>query len=141
MKNSDPRGAGGDVSADGDTGSSLKVFINYRHDDTKGTAAALSMKLEERFGAENVFFDNSSLRPGMQWFDEIKSHLAHCGAVIALIGPQWASILIDHLQRGGEDYVVKEIDLALRGGPRVSLIPVLVDEAALPDPRTLPPAL
>ena len=141
MQKSDPRGASGDVPGDEDTGSSLKVFINYRHDDTKGTAAALYMKLEERFGAENVFFDNISLRPGMQWFDEIRSHLAHSGAVIALIGSQWTSILTEHLQRGGEDYVVKEIDLALRGGPRVSLIPVLVDEAALPDPRTLPPAL
>ncbi|HEV2322295.1 MAG TPA: toll/interleukin-1 receptor domain-containing protein, partial [Gammaproteobacteria bacterium] len=107
----------------------MKVFINYRHDDTKGTAAALYMKLEERFGAENVFYDNSSLQPGMRWFDEIRSQLSVSGAVVALIGPQWTSILTDHLQRGGDDYVVKEIDLALRGGPLISRIPVLVDDA------------
>jgi SIR2-like domain/TIR domain len=141
MQKSDSCGAGGSVSAGGHDRPSLKVFINYRHDDTKGTAAALYMKLEERFGAENVFYDNSSLQPGMRWFDEIRSQLSVSGAVVALIGPQWTSILTDHLQRGGDDYVVKEIDLALRGGPLISLIPVLVDDAVLPDSRALPPAL
>jgi hypothetical protein len=119
----------------------LKVFLNYRHQDTQGTAWALYMKLEERFGATNVFFDNGSLRPGMRWFDEIKSNLGHSGVVIALIGPQWMSSLAAQLQRGGEDYVVKEIDLALRSGPRVTLIPALVDSAELPGPGDLPSSL
>ena len=139
---SESRDAGGDgVPAAGRAGPLLKVFVNYRHEDTQGTAWALYMKLEERFGAENVFFDNGSLRPGMRWFEEIKSHLTHCGAVIALIGPQWMPSLTSHLQRGGEDYVVKEIDLALRSGPRVTVIPVLVDDAELPGPHDLPPSL
>jgi len=141
VEKSEPRGAGGSEPADGQAGSSLKIFINYRHEDVQGTAWALYIKLEERFGADNVFFDHGSLRPGMHWFDEIRSHLAQSGAVIALIGPQWTSILTTHLQGGGKDYVVKEIDLALRAGPRVTLIPLLVDEAELPDPHDLPPAL
>jgi hypothetical protein len=135
------RDAGGGVPVAGQARPLLKVFINYRHEDTQGTAWALYMKLEERFGAENVFFDNGSLRSGMRWIEEIKTHLAQCGAVIVLIGPQWMSSLTSHLQRGGEDYVVKEIDVALRGGPRVTVIPVLVDEAELPDPRDLPTSL
>jgi len=142
VESSDSCGAGGGgAPIDGRTGPLLKVFVNYRHEDAQGTAWALYMKLEERFGTENVFFDNGSLRPGMRWFDEIKSHLAHCGVVIALIGRQWMSSLTTHLQRGGADYVVKEIDLALRGGPRITLVPVLVDNAELPNPRDLPPAL
>jgi hypothetical protein len=141
LRKSDPRGAGGELPADGQARSSLKVFVSYRHEDIQGTAWALYLKLEQRFGAESIFFDYGSLRPGMRWFDEIRSHLAHSGAVIALIGPQWMSILNAHQQRGGEDYVLRELDLALRGGPQVTLIPLLVDNAELPDPRDLPPAL
>jgi hypothetical protein len=137
----DLSGAGGGAPVDGRAGPSLKVFVNYRHEDTQAAAWALYMKLTERFGAENVFFDMGSLRPGMRWFEEIRSHLAHSGAVIALIGPQWMSSLTTRLQTGGEDYVAKEIDLALRSGPRVTLIPVLVDNAELPDLRDVPPLL
>jgi hypothetical protein len=141
LETNDPRSGGASVSVGGRTESSLKVFINYRHEDTQGTAWALYMKLQERFGAENVFFDNGTLRPGMRWFDEIKSQLGHAGVVVALIGRDWMPSLTSHLQRGDEDYVVKEIDLALRSGPRVTLIPVLVDGAELPEPRDLPPSL
>lgn len=121
--------------------SPLKIFINYRHDDTQGTAWALYMKLEERFGAENVFFDNGTLRPGRRWLEEIRSHLTDSGAFIALIGQNWIASLRSHLQRGDEDYVVEEIDLAIRSGPGMVVIPVLVDDAGLPDAQELPPAL
>jgi hypothetical protein len=132
---------GGGPPDTGLAGSPLKVFINYRHEDTQGTAWALYLKLAERFGAENVFFDNGTLRPGMRWLEEITSRLAGGGAFIALIGPNWLPSLTTHLQRGGEDYVAREIDLALRSGPGVTVIPVLVDDARLPEPRDLPPAL
>lgn len=136
---SDRQGAG--VSVGRRAGSSLKVFINYRREDTQGTAWALYMKLDERLGTENVFFDYGTLQPGMQWFDQIKSHLGQVGAVVVLIGRNWMPSLTSHLQRGDEDTVVKEIDLALQIGPRVTLIPVLVDDAELPDPRDLPLSL
>jgi len=93
------------------------VFINYRHEDTRWAAWALYFKLEDEFGAENVFFDNGTLRAGMQWFDEIQERVGDCGAFVALIGPRWQSSLIAHLQRGG---------------------PVLVDDADPPDVLALP---
>ncbi len=118
----------------------LKVFINYRHADTQGTAWALFFKLEWHFGTENVFFDNGTLRPGMQWLDEIKSHLSGAAVFLSLIGERWKSSLIAHLKPGDVDYVAKEIDLAFRAGPRVTVIPVLVDDAELLDPSDLPNA-
>jgi hypothetical protein len=119
----------------------LKIFINYRHSDAGWAAWALYFKLETRFGADKVFFDNSTLAGGMQWFEEIKSSLADAGAFIALIGPKWLSTLDEHLRAGGQDYVLKEIDRALRSRPTVTVIPVLVDGAELPRPSDLPPAL
>jgi hypothetical protein len=121
--------------------SSLQIFINYRHEDTQGTAFALYFKLVERFGRDNVFFDNGTLRPGTHWFEEIKSHVATAGAFISLIGTEWMPTLIERQRRGGEDYVCTEIDLALRSGPQVTVIPVLLDSAGFPDRQQLPPAL
>jgi SIR2-like domain/TIR domain len=129
------------MPADGSAGRPLKIFINYRHVDTQGTAWAIYMKLEQHFGQDSIFFDRGTLQPGMRWFDEIESHLAACGVFISLIGRQWMQILTAHQQQGLEDYVIKEIDLALRSGQRVTVIPVLVDDAELPDASQLPLSL
>lgn len=129
------------MPVDGSDGRPLKIFLNYRHADTQGTAWAIYMKLEQHFGHESVFFDHGALQPGMHWFDEIESHLAACGAFISLIGRQWMQILTTHQQQGSEDYVQKEISLALRNSRSVTVIPVLADEAVLPHADQLPLSL
>ncbi len=128
-------------TTDGSAGSSLRIFINYRAADTGWAAWALYFKLEARFGAGNLFFDKGTLRGGMQWLEEIKSGLAGAGVLIALIGPSWMSKLVAHLQSGAQDYVVKEIDIALRNSKCITVVPVLVDDAAQPLAAELPPAL
>jgi len=118
----------------------LRIFINYRHEDMPFAASALYRELKGRFGKENIFFDGGTLRPGMQFLEEIRSHLTGApGAFIALIGPKWLPTMEARWQRGDDDYVTKEIELGLRSGWTV--IPVLLNEASLPDPRSLPPAI
>ncbi len=119
----------------------LRVFVNYRHEDAQPTAWALYLKLEERFGEENVFFDRGTLRPGMEWFTEIKSRVAGGGAFITLIGPGWLDSLARRMRTGDQDYVAAEIELALRAGPTVTVIPVLVDRTQLPGSEELPPSI
>jgi hypothetical protein len=63
----------------------VRVFINYRHDDTEGEALLMYERLADRFGADNVFLDDKSLKPGMKWLEEIKEHAAS-GVFLALIG-------------------------------------------------------
>lgn len=126
--------------ADGPAGLPLKIFINYRHQDMPFAAMTLYRELRGRFGQENIFFDEGSLRPGMRFPEEIRSHLTDgAGAFLALIGPRWLSTMITHRQQGDLDYVAKEIELALQNSWTV--IPVLVDDASLPDPLQLPPAI
>ena len=127
--------------ADGSAGRPFTIFINYRHEDTPAQAAVLHMQLEKRFGPGNVFYDRSTPRPGTRWLEEIKSHLAAGGVFIALIGPAWMSAMTANLRSGAEDPVAKEIDLALRSGPGVTVIPVLTDDADLPGRDELPTAL
>jgi hypothetical protein len=138
---SDSREAGGGIPADLAAPPPLKVFISYRHAEMPGTAWALYLGLKDRYGAGNVFLDNSTLHGGMQWLDEIKSHVTSAGAFIALIGPNWTQSLMAHQQRGDVDWVAREIELALRSRPQVTVIPLLVDEAAVPDVSELPPSL
>ena len=61
--------------------------------------------------------------------------------IVAVIGPQWVTIADERgrrrvLQPEEEDVVRTEIEAALRGGGRV--VPVLVDDAALPARDALP---
>jgi hypothetical protein len=122
------------------TTSPLMIFINYRHEDMPFAATMLYQVLQGAFGKENIFFDEGTLRPGMPFLEEIKLHLAGtAGAFLALIGPKWLPTMISHRQLGDQDYVAKEIELALCNGWTV--IPVLLNEASLPERDRLPPAV
>ena len=109
----------------------VRVFINYRHDDTQGEAQLLYDRLASRFSSENVFMDVRSLQ-GMKWLEEIKSHRDPSPVFLALIGPHWISIMTARDQaavvRPTEDYVRSEIQLALRPNSGIRVIPVLVGD-------------
>jgi SIR2-like domain/TIR domain len=140
VNTSDSAQPAGGLFADGPAAGPLKIFISWRHEDMPFAAMTLYRELRGRFGQENIFFDERSLRPGMRFPEEIRSHLTDgAGAFLALIGPRWLPTMIAHRQRGDLDYVAKEVELGLQNGWTV--IPVLVDEAGLPDPLQLPPAI
>jgi len=76
----------------------------------------------------------------MRFPEEIRSSLTKgTGAFIAMIGSQWAPTMLAHRQRGDLDYVAKELELALQN--KWTVIPVLVDDASLPEPLQLPRAI
>ena len=118
----------------------LRIFINYRHEDEPFAASTLYRELRTRFGEQNIFFDGGTLRPGMQFLEAITSHLTGpAGVFLALIGPRWHSTMDAHRRHRDDDYVAEEIELGLRN--EWTVIPVLLDNAPLPDPRDLPLAL
>src|SRR6202142_700615 len=87
---------------DGESRAPLRIFVNYRHEDMPFAAFALYRELKGRFGAENIFFDAGTLRPGMPFLEAITSHLTGAaGAFLALIGPGWLAALDAHRRRGG----------------------------------------
>jgi hypothetical protein len=119
----------------------LKIFINYRRSDSGGYAWALYFKLVSSFGPEHIFFDGVSLEPGVRWFDEIKSQAGSSAVFIALIGETWTASLTERLTADAEDVLVKEISRALLNAPRVTVIPVLINDAQPPLAKPLPNAL
>jgi hypothetical protein len=128
----------------------LRVFINYRHEDTWGTAELLYDRLADSFGSENIFLDARNLQPGMDWLQEIKSYRDSCGVLLALIGPSWMSIMKMRQQQAREqeavgepeeDYVRYELEYALKGSSAIHVIPVLLGEDVPFTPQGLPRSL
>ncbi|MEV0089584.1 toll/interleukin-1 receptor domain-containing protein [Saccharopolyspora sp. NPDC050642] len=118
-----------------------RIFISYRHGDNAYAARWLNVVLRERFGADRVFFD-TGMDPGVNYVQEIERELDSCAVLLAVIGPQWMVIADELGQRRLEnpnDVVVREISTALRNGVRV--IPVLIDDAAMPKSAELPTGL
>ncbi len=126
-------------------GNAFKVFISYRRDDAAADSRLLYERVAERFGRENVFLDVVALEPGTRWLETIKSHGESSGAVLALIGPRWLSILSDRthsrFESAIQDVVKLELELALSRGSGVEVIPVLVGGAEMPAPDQLPKSL
>ncbi len=120
----------------------LKLFINYRHDDADAAALLLYERLAARFGEANVFLDVKSLELGTRWLEGIRDHGARSGAFLALIGRGWLESLTQrHRAYGeGEDYVLLELELALRKW-RGQIVPVLIGGAAMPSESELPKPL
>jgi len=119
----------------------VRVFLNYRHDDTQGTAWGMYYPLRERFGRENVFFDNGKLRAGDKFLAEIESHIESADVFLALIGSEWMGALVKRGHKEDTDFVEHEIAKALGRAPPLPVIAVLVDGTNPPDAAKLPLAL
>lgn len=111
------------------------IFINYRRTDAGWPADLLADKLRSTFGHDRVFLDVRGIDAGDDFAEELEHHLQRAGVLLVLIGKQW---LFAHDKYGRRrldherDWVRREIRTGLnRKGCRV--IPVLLDDAELPD--------
>jgi hypothetical protein len=116
-----------------------KIFINYRREDSIGTAGRLRDRLAEAFGEENLFMDVDNIPAGVDFAADLNSQVAACRVFLAVIGPNW----LDAKDESGvrrldnpDDFVTIEIAAALARDIRV--IPVLVDNARMPKADKLP---
>lgn len=119
-----------------------KILISYRREETAAYAGRLYETMAVRFDQRNVFMD-VGLQPGADFAERIVGSVQACDLVLVVMGPQWAGIVDEEgglrLDDPG-DYVRLEVEAALRA-PRVSVVPVLVGAAAIPDSQDLPEGL
>src|SRR5262245_29103605 len=119
-----------------------KIFINYRRDDSPGTAGRLHDRLAQTFGPENLFMDVDHVPGGVDFGEHLHSQVATCEVFLAVIGPNWLNAKDDDGRRrldNPDDFVTIEIAAALARNIRV--IPVLIDGARIPKADELPPSL
>lgn len=107
-----------------------RVFVSYRHVDSRGHAGRLYDGLTRTFGSENVYRDVDNSAPGARIDERIRSELANCDAFVAVVGPRWAA------DGESDNWMRREIALALEMDIRIFL--ALVDDLR---PRDLPAAL
>lgn len=126
----------------GERDSSLRVFLNYRREDSSGYAGRLYDDLSERLASCDLFIDIDRIEPGADFVDVIDHALDGCDVVLAVIGKHWLSVTDSQGRRrldDPDDYVRLELEAALARGMR--LIPVRVQGADMPSSTDLPESL
>lgn len=120
-----------------------RVFVSYRRGDSRHVAGRLADHLGWERDVRRVFFDTQSIPPGAPFPAAIVDGLRQATHTLVVIGPHW---------NGGtppgqatprlfaaDDFVRREVEAALAGPGEV--IPVLIDDAAMPGPNDVPPSL
>jgi hypothetical protein len=120
----------------------VKLFINYRREDTDDFAARLYDYLKSEFGGDNIFKDVDSIRPGQNWKIVLEQSVAQCDVVLALIGNQWLSCKDKKGTKrihSDEDWVRFELEAAQRANRLI--MPILVKGTEPPRKDDLPGSL
>jgi hypothetical protein len=116
-----------------------KIFISYREKDTAGETGRLVDALYEHFSEDQIFMDIEKIDPGVDFTEAISHSLQSCDVFLAIIGPNWLGS-----RESGKpsrifepnDWVRLEVATALHRNIRV--IPVLVDDGAMPQADQIP---
>jgi hypothetical protein len=119
-----------------------KIFICYRSAPDGLAAQLVYDRLLNRFKPEyEVFFDVDRIAPGGRWATQIRETISGCGAMVVMIGRDFAS-----LERSGrrrlhlpDDWVRREIETAI--ATKVCLFPVLLEDAKMPERSELPQSI
>jgi len=120
----------------------VKLFINYRREDSAPYAGRLYDRLTAHFGADQVFIDIDQIEPGEDFVEVINRKVGACEIAVVSIGPNWLSATDASGKRrldDEEDFVRMEIIAALER--KIRVIPVLVGGARMPRREDLPEAL
>jgi len=120
----------------------MKLFINYRRDETDDFVARLVERLSNEFGKENIFKDVDSILPGQDWKPALERSVKSCDVVLAIIGRQWTTCTDNFGQPrlfSEQDWVRYELEQA-HGSGRI-VMPILVKGAPRPEHSKLPPSL
>jgi tetratricopeptide (TPR) repeat protein len=116
-----------------------RLFISYRRSDAQSYGRAVYEVLTDILPSENVFFDQETIPPGVNFADFLQKWVGECDILLALIGPGWIDAMTEIGSRrldNSDDLVRLELRKALERG--IPLIPVLLDGASMPDVSKLP---
>lgn len=101
-------------------------------------AGRLFDRLALELGRDQVFRDLYGIAPGEQFAQVIEQVLARADAALVLIGPRWLERDAAGARRidQPDDFVRREVAQALR--QKITVLPLLVDGAAMPAAAQLP---
>ena len=117
------------------------IFISYRRQDSQHITGRIYDRLSTHFGKTSVFKDVDAIPLGVDFREHIQEKIGQCAVLVAVIGKSWNQTSTSGSERLSDprDHLRIEIESALER--RIPVIPVLVDGAAMPDEKDLPPSL
>lgn len=116
-----------------------RIFISYRAEDSTAITGRIYDRLALAFGNESVFKDVDDVPLGSDFERALEQQIAACDVALIIIGQRWLNAadedgrLLDQVR----DFVRIEVTAALKRDDLL-VIPVLVDDAAMPEQRLLP---
>jgi TIR domain len=119
------------------------IFISYRRADSAAYTGRIYDQLVDAFGERHLFKDVEDIPAGEDFRTVLDRALTAADIVLVIMGPQWVMITDDAGKRrlnDPNDFVRIEVETALKRKD-VLVIPVLVNNATMPDPSALPPTL
>ena len=114
------------------------IFISYRRKESRGHARSMFERLRHDFPGQ-VFMDVNDMKPGENFRTKIGAQLQGCRVLLALIGPEWQGATDKQGRvrlQDKRDWVRFEIATALQR--EITVIPVLIDGASMPEEEALP---
>jgi serine/threonine protein kinase/tetratricopeptide (TPR) repeat protein len=119
-----------------------RIFLSYRRDDSVAITGRLYDRLSNAFGDAYVFKDMEDIPVGSDFKQIIEESIQSSDVVLAIIGRKWLNAANDAGRRLEDpaDFVRLEVESALRNSHSL-VIPVLVDNAEMPEERLLPPSM
>jgi tetratricopeptide (TPR) repeat protein len=123
-----------------------KIFICYRRAEDAFAVRGICIRLNEAFGAENVFRDVDGVKAGDNWREVLAAKVNECDILLAIIGPRWLATLDAAARRridSDDDWVRFEIETALTRC--VTVVPVMLQQGdirpSMPTRSDLPRSL
>jgi formylglycine-generating enzyme required for sulfatase activity len=117
-----------------------KVFISYRRDDSRYQARMIHAAFCKAIPSDHVFMDVDSITPGVNFRKILKDWVDQCEVLLALIGAGWIDARDPKTKMrrldSKSDFVRIEIGEALARG--IPVVPVILDDAPIPDVDLLP---
>jgi len=117
-----------------------KIFISYRRADSTTISGRIYDRLIAAFGKENVFKDVDNIPFGSDFRGVLAEAVSDCDVLLAVIGQKWLTVTDEGGNRrldNPADFVRIEIETGL-SRDRCLVIPVLVDNAAMPRADLMP---
>jgi len=116
--------------------SQKRIFISYRRADTSGEAHAIRERFGQRYGRQRVFMDTDSIPLGEEFDKWINQELDSTAIMLVLIGRRFLGRVRTRRIDAREDWVWREISVALDRG--IPIIPILVEGTLMPSSGDLP---
>lgn len=120
-----------------------RIFISYRRDDSRAITGRIYDRLVESFGKDKIFKDVDRIPPGSSFAEILETELRKCNVLLVVIGRLWVNISDKEGNRRldkSDDFVRIEVERGL-SRPDLLVIPVMVDDVAVPSPAELPDTL